>query len=111
MRVAHVFWSVIKSSGSILSTNSFRLEVQAPEMEVDGLDVSRFIAKATTPDFDALKAAIHTLRRPIAGLQEYGIEKEVDQSTCRNFLATSSSCSKKQDCAGIVKSVVPCMVL
>ena len=38
-------------------------------MEVDGLDVSRFIAKAATPDFDALDAAIHTLRRPIACLQ------------------------------------------
>ena len=43
-------------------------------MEVDGLDVSRFIAKAATPDFDALDAAIHTLRRPIACLQQHGIE-------------------------------------
>jgi len=39
-----------------------------PEMEVDGLDIARFIAKAPTLDFEALDAAIHTLRRSIAGL-------------------------------------------
>jgi len=47
----------IKSSGSILSTNSFRIEVQAPEMEVDGLDVSRFIAKATTLQSASISAS------------------------------------------------------
>ncbi len=43
-------------------------------MEVDGLDISLLIAKASTPDFDALDAAIHTLRRPIAGLQQHRIQ-------------------------------------
>ena len=43
-------------------------------MEVDGLDESRFIAKAATSDFDTLDTAIHTLRRPIARLQHDGIE-------------------------------------
>ena len=52
----------------------FWIEGQASEMEVDGLNVSRFIAKAPTPDFEALDAAIHTLRRSVARLQQDGIE-------------------------------------
>ena len=67
-------WGFIKSSGSVLSTNPFRIELQSPKMEVDGLDVTRFIAKAATADFDALDATIHTLRRPVACLQHDGIE-------------------------------------
>ncbi len=69
-----IFWGFIKSSGSVLSTNTVGLEIQSPQMEVDGLDESRFIAKAATSDFDALDTAIHTLRRPIARLQHDGIE-------------------------------------
>ena len=34
----------------------------------------RPFAKAATPDFEALDAAIHTLRRPVARLQHDGIE-------------------------------------
>ena len=64
----------IKSNGSILSTNTLRLEIQSPKMEVDGLDVLLFIAKAAAPDFEALDAAIHTLRRPVVRLQQDGIE-------------------------------------
>ena len=52
----------IKSSGLVLSMNPFRVEIQAPKMEVDGLHIACLIPKATTPDFDeALNAAIHTL--------------------------------------------------
>jgi len=43
-------------------------------MEVDGLDESRFITKAATPEFDALDAALHTLRRPIVCLHQHGSE-------------------------------------
>ncbi len=64
----------IKSSGSVLSTNTVWIEIRSPKMEVDGLDELRFIAKAATSDFDALDTAIHTLRCPIARLQHDGIE-------------------------------------
>ena len=43
-------------------------------MEVDGLNVSHFIARASIPGFDALDAAIHTLIRSVARLQYDGIE-------------------------------------
>ena len=43
-------------------------------MEVDGLDVSCFITKATAGDFEDLNAAIHTFRRSVARLQHDGIE-------------------------------------
>ena len=68
------FGDFIKSNGSVLSTNPFWIEIQAPDMEVDGLNVSRFVAKAATPDFEALDAALHTLRHPVACLQYDGIE-------------------------------------
>ena len=54
--------------------NPFRVEIQSPKMEVDGLDIACLTPKATTPDFEALNAAIHTLRRPVARLQHDGIE-------------------------------------
>jgi transposase len=55
------FGVFIKSSGLALSMNPFRIEIQSPKMEVDGVDIACLIPKATTPDFEALNAAIHTL--------------------------------------------------
>ena len=51
----------IKSSGLALSMNPFRIEIQSPKMDVDGLDIAWLLPEATTPDFEALNAAIHTL--------------------------------------------------
>jgi hypothetical protein len=43
-------------------------------MAVGRLDVSRFIAKASTPDFYAVDVVIHPRRSSIACLYRHGIE-------------------------------------